>query len=459
MKQYIYSIIAICFCCTVEGQMDLGTHFMSNISQSNLTNPASFNDYKINVTLPSIYGGFYNSSLKLDEVLEKRGTTLHLDMDQLINQMDGSGMNLQTNFNVETFSFSIRGQRWQASLNHGVRVATHHHLPKELLQFAWGGNSQFIDQTINIAPSFNLLAYQEFGLGLGFKVSEQLTLGTRLKYLVGTATYSTSNAKANIYTDPDYYQWTAETDYLINTGGLPESDVEDWEFLNLDDFEPNFFGDNKGFAIDFGASLDLTKKLNIQTSILNIGKINWEDEVYNYHSQGDFTFEGLDFQPILDEGEFSSEEITDTLSSTFQFESSKNAFSTVLPSSFYLSGTYYVKPSLSVGALFYAQGFQSELTTAVAVNVKQDFGKIFSLGAQYAMVEGGIHNIGLSTTLKLGPVQLFATSDNIIPIFNPLTGQNVNCRVGLNLVFGKIKPKTEEMTEMEGEMEEDILKK
>jgi len=110
-----------------------------------------------------------------------------------------------------------------------------------------------------------------------------------------------------------------------------------------------------------------------------------------------------------------------------------------LPSSFYLSSTYKVKPKLTVGALLFAQGFQSDLTTAFALNVKKDFGKIFSIAAQYAYIEGGANNIGLSTALRLGPVQLFATSDNVIPLFNPMKGQNVNMRVGINLLFGKIK--------------------
>ena len=438
MKQYIFSILAVFLLSNVNAQIELGTHFMTNITQHNLTNPATFSDYKINVSLPSIYAGFYNSSLAPDDVLEKRGTTHFLDVNRLINQVAADGLSFQTNVNVETFAFSFQAKKWQVSLNHGVRVSTFHHIPKEMLEFAWGGNAQFVGKTINIAPMQNITAYQEFGLGFGYKIGAHLTLGTRLKYLMGTATYSTSNSKANIYTDPEYYQFSAETDYLINTGGLPEADVANGEFLNLENFEPNLFGSNKGFALDFGASLDLTEKLNIQTSILNIGKITWKDEVNNYWSKGSFTFEGLDFQPILSEGKLDLKQITDTLASTFNFETTKNTFSTVLPSSFYLSGSYQLQPSLTVGGLFFAQGFQSDMTTAVAVNVKKDFGTTFSLGGQYAFVEGGVHNFGLSTTLKLGPVQLFATSDNVIPLVHPLKAQNVNIRFGMNLVFGKI---------------------
>jgi hypothetical protein len=442
MKRSIYCILGVCLAFSMQAQIELGTHFMSNIAQNNLTNPAAFTDngYKVNVSLlPSVYAGFYNSSIAPDDVLEKRGTSLYFDVEGLIEKMGVNGMHIQTNLNIETFSFSFQVKKWQLSLNHGIRVSSFHSIPKTMLQFAWGGNTQFVGETINIAPTQNLLAYQEFGVGFGYKVSDNLTLGTRLKYLVGIATYQTATSRASIYTDPEYYQLTADTDYLINTGGLPESDIDQGEFLNLEDFEPSLFGGNRGFAIDFGASFDVNEKLNIQTSVLNIGKIEWEEGVHNYWSNGISTFAGLDFQPLFEEGEYNPEAILDTIANTFEFTTSQNGFNTVLPSSFYLSSTYEIIPKLTVGVLLFAQGFQSDLTTAVAVNVKKEIGKLLSIGGQYAYVEGGVNNIGLSTTLRLGPVQIFVTSDNIIPLMNPMRGQNVNMRFGMNLFFGKIE--------------------
>jgi len=461
MKQYIFSILGVCLAFSMQAQIEMGTHFMSNISQNNLTNPAAFtnNGYKINVSLlPSIYAGFHNSSIAPDDVLEKRGTSLFLDVEGLIEKMGDNAMNIQTNLNIETFSISYQTKRWQFSANHGVRLNTFHSIPKSMLQFAWGGNSQFVGETINIAPSQNILAYQEFGAGVGLKISDNLTLGTRLKYLVGIASYQTASAKASIYTDSEYYQLTANTDYLINTGGLPESDIDNGEFLNLDGFEPALLGNNRGIAFDFGASFDINEKLNIQTSVLNIGKIKWEEDVNNYLSNGTSTFAGLDFQPIFEDGDYNPEDILDTIANTFEFTSSQNGFNTVLPSSFYLSGTYKVMPKLTVGALLYAQGFQSDLTTAVAVNVRKEFGNIFSIGGQYAFIEGGASNIGVSTALRLGPVQIFATSDNIIPLMNPMKARNVNMRFGMNLLFGKKKEEQKVEAPVPYENEE-ILKK
>jgi hypothetical protein len=53
MKQYIYSIVGVCLSFSIQAQIELGTHFMSNVAQNNLTNPASFidNGYKVNLSL------------------------------------------------------------------------------------------------------------------------------------------------------------------------------------------------------------------------------------------------------------------------------------------------------------------------------------------------------------------------------------------------------------------------
>ena len=148
MKQYIYSIVGVCLSFSIQAQIELGTHFMSNVAQNNLTNPASFidNGYKVNLSLlPSVYAGFYNSSIVPGDVLERNGRSLYLDIDGLIEKIGVDGINIQTNLNIETFTFSFQAKRWQLTLNHGIRVNTFHTIPKSMLQFAWGGNAQFVD--------------------------------------------------------------------------------------------------------------------------------------------------------------------------------------------------------------------------------------------------------------------------------------------------------------------------
>ena len=48
-------------------------------------------------------------------------------------------------------------------------------------------------------------------------------------------------------------------------------------------------------------------------------------------------------------------------------------------------------------------------------------------------------NLGANLLLQLGPVQLFAATDNIISAFDPLGQNSANGRFGLAVAFGKKK--------------------
>ena len=131
MKQYIYALIGVCLALSTQAQIELGTHFMSNVVQNNLTNPAAFTDngYKVNVSLlPSIYTGFYNSSIAPDDVLEKQGNSLYLDVEGLIEKIGPDGMSFQTNLNIETFSFSFQAtRRSRSSIRPSHHTSNHSH--------------------------------------------------------------------------------------------------------------------------------------------------------------------------------------------------------------------------------------------------------------------------------------------------------------------------------------------
>jgi len=67
--------------------------------------------------------------------------------------------------------------------------------------------------------------------------------------------------------------------------------------------------------------------------------------------------------------------------------------------------------------------------------VQAQLHKYINIGVNYAYRFNSATNVGLNTTFKIGPVQLFAATDNIIQALQPSAANNVNGRVGLNLVF------------------------
>ena len=71
-----------------------------------------------------------------------------------------------------------------------------------------------------------------------------------------------------------------------------------------------------------------------------------------------------------------------------------------------------------------------------------------SLGASYAIRHKRFDNLGLNMSVKLGPVQIYAVTDNLITAIKNYDSSTMNLRFGLNLVFGK--PSIKEVSENKG---------
>jgi len=438
MNRVIIYILFIISSLSLNAQQDMGLHFMRDINQSNLTNPAIFNKYKINVSLPSVYANMGNSGFSFNDVTRMEGSTLLIDVDDLINQLDDRGSTISANVEVHTFAIGIKLKPWQFTLSHAVKANNHFNLPKGMIDFFWNGNGASIGEAVNIAPNFSFSAYQEFALGVGYKLNDMLSIGGRVKYLSGIGNLSTQRAEATITTNEEYYQLTAETDILINSAGIPITTGGD-DLFTIGEFDPQVFRKNTGFGVDLGATLNLGDRVSVSASILDIGQITWKESANNLTSSGQFDYEGLDFDALTGNDEIQFDEMIDSMKNAFQFSESQNEYSTSLPTRFYLSGLMNFGAGIQAGALIYGEAFQDNLSPGFALSVRKEFANIFSAGAVYGIRNGSFSNLGVNMALRLGGIQFFGLTDNILSVFNPLAARNANVRFGLNLAFGKSK--------------------
>ena len=440
MKHFIIFFYSIIFINGLFAQQDLGLHFMDNIIQTSQTNPAIFTPYRVNVALASPYFNIYNSQFAPKDIFSEQGNKLVLSPTNLLSNLDGAENFLQMNIALHSLSIGLSYDKFQLSLSHAVKMGAYFKYPKAIIDLAFNGNSASIGERVNIAPELDLMAYQEYGLGLAFQVSEILSLGTRLKYLIGIAAVHTSQSVATIHTSEEYYQLTGETDFVLNSSGISFDKDGGIEFLDgMKDFSKALFTSNRGFAIDLGATVTLGKRFSFKASILDLGKINWKDNLSTQTSKGKHSFVGVDAERMINGDSLSLRSVADTLNQIFNFQETQEAFSTSLPGRFYLSAIFSPMEGLHLGGLAYGEIFRRKFRPSLALSVQKDFGGILSLGALYSIRNNTFDNIGLNFTLRFAGIQIFGMTDNILPIFNPLKGRSTNFRFGLNLAFGNKK--------------------
>ncbi|MEM8907698.1 MAG: DUF5723 family protein [Bacteroidota bacterium] len=439
-KLYLIPILLSWVAMIPLAAQDLGLHTMKNVWQSNRTNPAMVGDAKFVFSLPGFTTSAGNSAFSYNQLIttNANGETV-LNGNHLVSLLDEENV-AWSNLDVETFSVHFGGKNWRVFLSHAFRSSFSAEYPKTLAQIVFEGNAQFIGQEVDIAPQFSGTVYGETGIGTAIQFN-QFTIGTRIKLLSGVANVSSDRHVANLFTaDNSIYELTINSDYRFNTAGIVDvTGFDDTEVdTEVEILDPSFgiLGQNKGFAVDFGITYAPSEKWQLSASILDLGKITWKENTKNFTSQGTFTFKGIDLIDVIDDDSLAFENTVDTLTDIFNFQESQQNYSTNLSMNSFFSAAYQFNDYFRMGATINLRSFNGKLNPTYALSANADFGKVFSLGTVMSHNTFSSFNVGLNAALKLGPVQLFALSDNFLSAFKVLDSNYAQFRFGFNLTFG-----------------------
>ena len=437
-NRIIYSlIICVCSIQLVWGQQELGLYLLKNSWQANQLNPAFFPDNgQVVIGLPGIYNNSFIGNFNTNDVISND----QLDANLLIGQLDNEN-DLRQQLDIETISVGVATGPFKIFLSHGLNLNGIIRYPKTLPQLIWQGNQQFIGETVSFAPDIQVVAYQELALGLAYAVSSNFSVGGRIKYLNGIASATSSGNQLDLFTDPDAYQLTLNSNYTVNSSGfvvkngLLDFGIETDVFNNRSLFTPN-----SGFAVDLGVNFSY-KQLQVAASVLDIGSISWSDNPTNYTLSGVQEFQGLDALEDLLEDDSDVGSIIDTLEMIYDPTETFNTYDTPLPTRAYLGLSYEVHPKVLVGGTFYLESFEAETYTAASIGVQVKPVSFLNVGTSLAYRNESISNVGLNAHATFGPVQILAATDNIVSLVGSSSEFNTNFRFGLNLIFGQNKPK------------------
>ncbi len=426
-----------------NAQQELGLHFMQDVWQVNRTNPAIIADSSRVSIGGSVYGDFTHTGPGINDFIVEEDGVTKIKVNQLIDALEDTNT-LRYFFEWETFNLRLRFNQLSFSLGHAIKNYTTLDYPKELVKLIGEGNSQYIGEEVFFGPSIDIMAYNEYALGAAWQ-HERFSIGAKAKHLSGIGSISTPKNDASLYTDNDIYQLTIKTDYEVQassfldyTNGTFDSNTGDIIFKGL-------FSKNRGVAFDIGLQAKLTPKLKVAVSLLDVGGITWEENSRTYRTNVSKVFEGttFDLSSLLlgDTINIDNPSDTYTFDSIFEIEESTNSFNTNLAKRMYGSIVYDFNDRLQLGALVFAQAMNDETLTAYSFSARYRLRKSLILGAVYSIRNIDVinfdvaNNLGLNISGKFGPVQVFATTDNLFSVFSTATSKNVNARAGFNILF------------------------
>ena len=228
--------------------------------------------------------------------------------DDFLNALP-SVSKIKFGMDMDLFSLGFYGFQGMNTLNVKFRNSININLPKELFSFmkASLSDGDYLIEDINI----NSYTYLEMALGHSHKINSNLTIGARLKLLVGGYYMDANVDQISAKISGDSWRVNANAIVKVAAPGLKPIYKTGTE-KEIEDFDYDFDGfDSYGFAMDLGAVYDiseLVEGLQLSASLTDLGLISWnmmtaatnntEDVVFNGFSNYDVT--GDEEDPTMD---------------------------------------------------------------------------------------------------------------------------------------------------------------
>lgn len=372
--------------------------------------------------------------------------------NSFINKLDNLN-NLNVNLSTDILSAGwYKGKNFW-SFNIGLRNDIGASISKSLFEFLrdmdgleaddWNRLSN-INEKVN-AQSLEINSYAEIGIGLARNINSRLTVGARVKALLGIGNLRLNinniSVKSNLsgYDESDLSNMRGHAE--INVDATLENSSKMIELVEndgvIDEIEFGSLGlAGYGMGIDLGATYKLMDRLTLSASLLDLGFMKWSKKNTSVakssaHQEYDLTnpSEAYDFVDKVSSGEVLNFDMLN-MSLDKQVESSR---STSLTSTLVFGAEYELLGDwLAIGTLYTARFIKpetlNELTFSANIRPKNNL----NLAVSYSVLQGAGKTFGLAA--KLGP--LFVGTDYM---FLGKDTKNLNAYVGFSVPLGKQK--------------------
>ena len=430
---------------TMHAQYLRTSYFMEGTSSRLELNPGlqPMRGYFNIPVLGSFNVGTSSNVLGINDIIDvlDSGEDIFLN-DDLYSRLK-SDNRLNVNLKTDVLSFGWYAGKGFWNVNVGLRADVGASIPQSMFEYLRRvNNTEDINGSFS-NMNFNLNAYAEIGLGYSRQITEKLSVGGRVKVLLGIARAEMAVDNFDIYVDDaltngDYtelnpYQTygsatvNARVSTTMKGGGLSFDETT----RQIDGFDidgSNFGIAGAGFGIDLGASYKVWDNLTVSAAVLDLGFIKWKEgeTTVAAPANGSFEVTGSNYQDFLD-GDFLSMD-------RFNFVQDKEAAEdtkTTLASTILLAGEYgLLDNKLSVGAIYTARFAEPKTLNELTFSATYRPKNWFNIAASYSPIQAGGKSFGLA--LKLGA--LFLGTDYM---YFGNSSKAVNAFIGLSIPLGK----------------------
>lgn len=447
-----------------SAQPSLSLYYMESVPQSSLLNPARQPRCNMFITVASM-SLHTETNIKESKLFTKVNDEWNFITDKNFDYADikhrfkrGARLNNQMSIELGNVGWRDRNGYWSIGISERFEASAA--LPSALFTMLDKGLPNGTQLKFN-SLRINACAYHEFAVGYSVKLTENLTVGGRAKYLSGITSIRTDIPRFSVNTSRD--QWDIDIDASISASFPIEVKTDDDGSISIDSIEMKDMDlhealkfalpgiRNPGAAIDLGMEYTINKNFRVSAAVTDLGLIFWTGNTNTVKTEGAFTYTGTDidldaFLDGTDTGELLTD-LADSLKNSLTTSVSHKYYTTSVHPNIYIGSEYTPLHFLSIGLVSRTTFWKSSISQNFNLSVNVKPYKFFSVMTGLNADIKGCCTADLGFSLKLGPLQYYLMT-NGIPIayrkYNidgnhftaPYNVCDFNISTGLNLIFG-----------------------
>ena len=426
-------------------------YLMHDVPQTNLLNPAVQIKCKWFVGIPLLTStqlNYSNSTFSFNELFSQSGGSASLDIGSFYENIRKTNL-LSTELHLDLISVGYRRNEYYITFNIAEKINMGLTYPGSIMELAWKGNTQFLDET----AEFNNLRthsvyYREYSLGVSKVWDTYNIFGVRAKLLFGKAGIYSGKSEMSLYTDPTTFNLEIEGDVTVNSS-FPiiinqdaNGNISGITMGNIDYLSFLMNGKNKGFALDLGWIHQYNENITLSASLLDLGFIRWQTDVNNINISGSFNYTGTGMGSNFSSINYMTE-LSDSVLDAFDHNVTQDKYYSWLPTQIYLGGMYQYRPKLGIGVVNRNVIYRNKLHSSLTLSANTTIWSKLSASLSWSYLNNTYKNVGLGLAWHDRGLQFHMVSDNILGIIKPLDARNLNLRFGFSLMMGCPKNKKE----------------
>ena len=275
-----------------------------------------------------------------------------------------------------------------------------------------------------------IMHYREYSVAYSMPANhKKLSAGIRAKLYFGKAAFSSGISGSVEDVAGNYY---------LRMKGLGKMSVPESNFKNPDGSivtVPSLSGTsvqnylmnsgNPGFGVDLGIKYKISPKFSFTMSIIDLGKINWKNNLKSKNFSGEYLFKGSSIAPITANGvnkiykTSDSISFTDKISSLFKVLPNSSRFSTRMPTTFYAGLSYQLNPVIKINLTERFIRLKTMNHNSFSLTANFELNKRFTISTGYSAIGNLYDNMPLAILYNPDFGQIYLGTDNFLSFLKP----------------------------------------